>query len=61
MSDKQGKGKGEGAVEKNTSRPNEQSGSGSGSGGQRSSHKATDAVQKGREQTRSDIGKTLGK
>lgn len=61
MSDKQGKGQGEGAVEKSTSRPNEQGGAGGGGGSSGSSQKAADTVQKGREQTRSDIGKTLGK
>lgn len=60
MPDKQGKGQGEGAVEKNTSRPNEQGGSGGG-GSSGSSQKAADTVQKGREQTRSDIDKTLRK
>ena len=61
MSDTQGKGRGEGAVEKNTSRPNEQSGASGGSSNSGSSQKAADNVQKGREQTRGDIGKTLGK
>ena len=61
MSDKQGKGSGESAVEKNTSRPNEQGGSGGGGRSSGSSQNAADNVQKGREQTRSDIGKTLGK
>jgi hypothetical protein len=61
MAETQGKGQGEGAVEKNTSRPNEQGTSGGGSGSSGSSQKAADDVQKGRDQTRGDIGKTLGK
>lgn len=61
MPDTQGKGQGEGAVEKNTSRPNEQGVSSGSAGSSSSSHRAAKNVQKAREQTRGDIGKTLGK
>lgn len=61
MTETQGKGQGEGAVEKNPSRPNEQGRSGSGRGSSGGSQKAADKVQKGIEETRSDIGKSLGK
>ena len=59
--DKQGKGRGEDAVEKNTSRANEQGGSGGGKGSSGSSQQAKDNVEAGRQKTRDDIGKTLGK